>query len=154
MELVKALTETSSLLAASRDKSELFHNLLERTVYESASEIGAICEINSTDRPEVLFCSKGQNKEYTLLLEQDLKGFLDECGEYVVSHRGVDGPFSSLLLDSELMSAVAYPFYSKGKFTGLLILNGREDFYYSKTRLSYLDSVCRVAQFRLDALAE
>ncbi|MDC7222163.1 MAG: GAF domain-containing protein [Spirochaetales bacterium] len=152
MELVKALTETSSLLAYSQNRGELLQRLVERACYETGSDLTLLYSYDK-NRFTPLYINRGNPSEYPFEGEGDFVRFLDECGEYVVSHRGQEGPFPALLLKDRMVSAAACPLMTNGDFTHLLVLNGKRDFYYTQDRLTFLESACRVAQCGLERFA-
>lgn len=145
MELIKAVTETSSLIASCRTRQELFDCLTERTCYETESAFSLICAGKGEGTLASLSCSHGGQDDYALNLDGEILRFLGECGDYVLCQGEGRSRFASLFLRPGMNSAVAYPLASGERVTILLILNSPGERGYDGERLTYIDSVCRVA---------
>jgi hypothetical protein len=81
-----------------------------------------------------------------LLGEGDFLSFIDECGDYIVSHGGTDGPFASLFVGDHMNSAASCPLIINREITHFLILNGKSDYHYNQEKLTFLESACQIAQ--------
>ena len=152
MELVKALTEISSLIARSYTEGELLSCLVERTCYETCSDLSVLFSVNRDKRFIPHLASHREPEEYSFPGNGEIADFLNECEEYIVSHRGKEGPFSDLLIRGGMRSAAAFSLRMDGETVFLLILNSAKDLYYNQDKLIFLESSCRIAQEALSRI--
>ncbi|MBN2626482.1 MAG: hypothetical protein JXA95_07435 [Spirochaetales bacterium] len=154
MELIKAITETSSLLASAKTEDELFAFLADRTCYETYSDFSLICRSHAKSDVTPYYSSHGSGRDYYLDFDIPLLLFIEECNEFVLCHEDPEGKFSALLLRKGMKSGVAYPFSLGGAMEFLLILNSSKEKAFDKDKLAYLNSVCPVALAALQRLRE
>ncbi len=146
MELVKALTEISSLIAGSHTQEDMFCHLVQRTCYETGSDFSVVFTLSGAAEFHTLATSHRKRDEYSFVADGDFEDFLRECTEYIVSHKADKGPFPQLLLRETMKSAAAFPLRVKNELKFILILNSGKDMYYNEEKLLFLESSCRVMQ--------
>ena len=115
MELVKALTEISSLIAGSPTQEDMFSHLVQRTCYETGSDFSVVFSLSGEAEFQTLAASHRNRKEYSFVADGDFEDFLRECTEYIVSHKADKGPFPQLLLRENMKSAAAFPLRLKNE---------------------------------------
>ncbi|TFH40337.1 MAG: sensor histidine kinase, partial [Chrysiogenales bacterium] len=71
--------------------------------------------------------------------------FLEECGEAAVLLERKESPFIKILLHDLMKSGIALPVSTKKDFLGIMILNSRDEMFYNRKKLSFLESFTKLA---------
>ncbi len=147
-DVLDELVRASALLTEANSVTRLIATMVEQANDITRSELAAF--YLRTDHAEKvsfkLSYRRGRlDSPKELSPDGDLVEFLEESEESVVLLERKKSPFLELLLDSNSASGVALPLVTERSLLGVLVVNSREERFYGRARLQFLDSLARIA---------
>jgi len=147
--VLEELVRAGSLLTRDMDFKGLSRALVEQAVDVTGSDLGVLYLARNPQDPTSDLILSFRRGRYpvpsTLPAESELVQFIRECNESVPLLERKPSPFADLLVADPMQSGIALPLSIPRLHLGILVLNSLNPFYYSRRRLSFLDSFTRLA---------
>ena len=148
-EALEELVRTSNLLSEEHQFSTLVSRLVEQAQDVTRSDLSALYIYEEPEEkvsPLRLAYTRGRYEiKKRIPADDELVGFINECGEAVVLLERRPSPFLELLLHPEMKSGMAVPIQTaKGKI-GILFVNSRSRSFYGGARFAFIESFTKLA---------
>ncbi len=143
------LVRAGSILTSEIDFKSLISVLVEQSQDISASSLCALYLRKNPENQSGDFIKVYQRGKFDVPAsfpgKTEFIEFLEECREAAVLLERKESPFLKILLNETMKSGIALPVSTKKDFLGILILNSREEMFYDRKRLYFLESFTKLA---------